>query len=317
MSAKKKFQRLAVLVLMFAPAQVSNVPVAATEDDVSSLIIGAGFPVKSVSIEISGQPRSAFMRLEAPAKNEKLSVGPMPNAAPASMANGNGKSDELAPEADVKKEEVMADVPTDEITAQTVAEVKTDDADVVKEDPEIKAENEEAKDESEMKAESKEGTKEPQQEAMESGDVKSSKEAKLAPAPPAPQHLGKSFTRDEFFSDPDKVSQEVANYLNRFALELEGSKLAFMACSRNAELVSLYVGNLPDELSTPEAFEAEMSSYGSLERCALICSPDGTVKVVQHAPPYRIFELAHATCISINLLSPYLWIFMFGARDMA
>ena len=75
------------------------------------------------------------------------------------------------------------------------------------------------------------------------------------------------------------MASATAQKLNELKLELNGKQVAFLASSRAAELVTLYLGNLPDELSGDEALLKDaVEKFGSTERCFIARSPDGTSK---------------------------------------
>lgn len=82
--------------------QISNLPEKVTEDDIDGLMAGAGFPLKSVTLEEGG--KSAFMRLAVP----------KPSAKPAEKAE--------PPSEEAVKEEAMPAAESQEAAKEAVKE---------------------------------------------------------------------------------------------------------------------------------------------------------------------------------------------------
>ncbi len=155
------------------------IPEGCTEDDIYSLVSGAGVPLRSVSIELIGQDApSAFLRLEpedqftraAPPSKEELvttTSDPVADAKDSAAASNEAKEDKIAAD---------------------------------EEDP--KEVNGEGKNKEEAGSDKKEAA------ATDGGSSEgneSKQDAKLAPTPPRPKAGEVFFKREEFFSDPDKA----------------------------------------------------------------------------------------------------------------
>mmetsp|Transcript_36210 Transcript_36210/g.91410 ORF Transcript_36210/g.91410 Transcript_36210/m.91410 type:complete len:896 (+) Transcript_36210:168-2855(+) len=188
--------------------RISNLPEKVTEDDIDGLMAGAGFPLKSVTLEEGG--KSAFMRLAVP----KPSAKPVEKAEP--------------PSEEAVKEETMP-----------AAEGKEAAKEAVKE--------------GEGAAKKEEG-----------GEKKEEAEVEIPAA--------------DYYNDPDKVGYDVAKKLGKLGLEMSGKKLQIEGCTRPAEQISLYIGNLPHELDSDEAIHTTLVRHGQLERCFVVRSPDGKSK---------------------------------------
>ena len=174
---------------------MTNIPEGCTEDDIFSLVAGAGVPLRSVAVEVPGQPSAAFLRLEP--EDQKPKEAPQePEEAPVAEAADlpAAAADPVAAE-DGKEDTKMEDAAPD---ATAAAEAPKEGGE------EEKKEVEEEKKEGGEEEEKKEG------EAAEEGGSSSSTakpttEAKLAPTPPKPKVEEVTFKREEFFSEPDKV----------------------------------------------------------------------------------------------------------------
>uniref|UniRef100_A0A061RNG8 Uncharacterized protein n=1 Tax=Tetraselmis sp. GSL018 TaxID=582737 RepID=A0A061RNG8_9CHLO len=238
--------------------QVNNVAEGVSEEDIRSLITGAGVELKSVAIETEGT-RNAYLRLLPPPKADTE-----PKSGDAAAADAETA---VADKAEETVTEPPQDAPAKDATmSETAAQASQDAA----------PEPEKAEDAPAAEEEKQDGEAAP--DAAKTGDATQAPAAPEAKPDPQPAVVHKTFSHDEYYNDPDKVATNVSAKINALELELSGRKISTEACSRNGELVTLFIGNLPDELNNEEALASELSKYGSLERCIVITSPDGTSK---------------------------------------